>query len=84
MTDHNEHRGTVSLLRSKGISLEQMCAALPKLFEFMDVSGIEVYPYPVLTRDKDEDQVLVVIGDESTVFLNYNLVMKGFKDEKLQ
>ena len=84
MTDHNEHRETVSLLRSRGITIEQMSAALPILFEHMDVSGIEVYPYPILMRDKDKPPCLVVIGDENTIFLDYDFVMKGFKEEPLQ
>ena len=76
----------VILLRSKNVSIEQMCAALPILFEEFELDAIEVMPFPVMLEDENGNGsgLLTLVTDRGPIFMDYDAVLKGFKKETMQ
>lgn len=69
----------IVLYRGEGITLEQMCAALPRVFEMTNSQPIIVSPYPIFSDRNECGKNILILCDPETegmAVIDYNQLMK--------
>lgn len=60
--------------RGEAVSIEQMCAALPKLFDLLDLTEINVRPFPKFSAKNELGaDIIIVTHKELDQFFTFDL-----------
>jgi hypothetical protein len=76
MTDKTE---LYEVFRGEGVSIEQMCAALPKLFDMFDNEAITLCPFPIFSESNGLGSNIIIIMHpelEDLMVFDYNGLIK--------